>query len=93
MSSGIFKFVADTVMAFTQNEKLVQIPECLILQGAGVGHGRMLVRLNDRTPYARQLTQLSAYYRRPASVKLFRLLKGILRWSRATQCLLGLCPF
>jgi hypothetical protein len=50
---------------FHPNEKLVQIPECLILQGAGVhkaGHGRMLERLNDGTPYSRQLTQLSAYY-------------------------------
>ena len=52
MSSGIFKFVADTVMAFTQNEKLVQISECLMSQGAGVnnaGHGRMLVRQLDDT--------------------------------------------
>jgi len=52
MSSGIFKFVADTVMAFTQNEKLVQISECLMSQGAGVnnaGNGRMLVRQLDDT--------------------------------------------
>jgi hypothetical protein len=35
------------------------------LQGAGVrnaGHGRVLERLNDGTPYSRQLTQLTAYY-------------------------------
>jgi hypothetical protein len=37
---------------FHQNEKLVQISECLILQGAGgnnAGHGRMLVRQLDDT--------------------------------------------
>jgi len=37
---------------FHPNEKLVQISECLMLQGAGVnnaGHGRMLVRQLDDT--------------------------------------------
>jgi len=52
MSSGMCNFVADTVMAYTPNERSVQNSRASDLQGAGVnnaGHGRVLVRQLDDT--------------------------------------------